>query len=68
MAVSPNLYRPTFLPTTPTANDATHDYLQIKTVDEAERLAELHRFHEQRKDRISLPRKRGPALPLRCIS
>lgn len=61
---SPNLYRPTFLPTAKTANDATHDYREIMTADEAERRAELHRYHEPRKDRISLPRKRGPALAI----
>ena len=63
---SPNLYRPTFTPTTSKLKDATHLYLEIKTVEEAERLAELHRYHEKRTDRMSLPRmrKRGPAVPM----
>ena len=55
---TPNMWKPTFLPTTPAANDATHDYLEIKTPEEAERRAEQHRYHEKRKDRISLPRMR----------
>jgi hypothetical protein len=56
---TPNMYAPTFLPRDPTKNDdATHDYLEIKTPEEAERRAELHRYHEKRKDRISLPRMR----------
>ena len=57
---TPNMYAPTFLPRDPTKNDdATHDYLEIKTLEEAERRAELHRYHEKRKDRISLPRMCG---------
>jgi hypothetical protein len=59
---TPKMWAPTFLPTTPTANDATHDYLEIKTPEEAERIAELHRYHEKRKDRISLPRMRKPQV------
>lgn len=63
---SPNLYRPTFLRTTPEANDATHDYLEIQTVEEAERRAELHRYHEKRTNRMPLPKTRkltGTARP-----
>lgn len=55
---TPNMWKPTFLPTTPTANDATHYYLEIETLEEAERRAEQHRYHEKRKDRIALPRMR----------
>jgi hypothetical protein len=61
---TPNMYAPTFLPTTPTANDATHDYLEIKTLEEAERRADMHRHHEKRDGRILiLP----PKKPLRLI-
>ena len=49
---TPNMYLPTFLPTTPTANDATHTYLEIKTLEEAERIAEQHRLREKRKGRM----------------
>jgi hypothetical protein len=56
---TPSMYAPTFLPRDPTKkDDATNDYLEIKTLEEAERIAELHRYHEKRKDRISLPRMR----------
>lgn len=59
---TPNMYTPTFLSRDPTKNDdATHDYMEIKTQEEAERCAELHRFHEKRKDRMSLPRMRKPS-------
>ena len=58
---TPNTYRPTFLPTTPTANDATHDYLEIETMEEAKRRAEIHRSHEKRKGRM-------PSKKLRVIS
>lgn len=63
---TPNMYMPTFLPTTPTANDATHDYLAVHTMEEAKRLAELHRYREKRTGRMSLPRlrKRAPAHPI----
>jgi hypothetical protein len=49
---TPNMYLPTFLPSTPKLNDATHDYLEIKTLEEAHRIAELHRYHEKRKGRM----------------
>ena len=58
---TPNTYRPTFLPTTPTANDATHDYLEIETMEEAKRRAEIHRSHEKRTGRM-------PSKKLRVIS
>jgi len=48
---TPNLWRPTFLPRTPTSNDATHDYLKITTREEAKAVAAAHRFHETRKER-----------------
>jgi hypothetical protein len=59
---TPKMYAPTFLPRDPTAGDVpTHDYLEIKTLEEAERVAEIHRFHEKRKGRM--PRKlRAPRL------
>jgi hypothetical protein len=57
---TPNMYAPTFLPRDPTKkDDSAHDYLEIKTLEEAKRRAELHRFHEKRRDRISLPRMRA---------
>jgi hypothetical protein len=62
---TPNMYRPTFLPRTPKLNDATHDYLEIKTVEEAHRIAELHRFHEKRKGRM--PQKHRPIRNLRTV-
>jgi hypothetical protein len=56
---TPKMYASTFLPRDPTAGDIpTNDYLEIKTPEEAERIAELHRYHEKRNDRISLPRMR----------
>ena len=55
---TPDMWKPTFLPTTPTANDATHDYLEHATPEEVKRIAEQHRAHEKREDRISLPRRR----------
>jgi hypothetical protein len=59
---TPNLYVPTFLPTTPTANDATHAYLEVKTTEDAERRAAIHRSREKRKGRI--PKKmRAVAAP-----
>ena len=53
-----NMWRPTFLPRTPTSNDATHDYLNIKTREEAKNIAAEHRFHETRKDRPAPPKTR----------
>ena len=62
---TPNMYAPTFVPRDPTVNDEpAHDYLQIKTVEEADRRAELHRHHEKRKNCVLLPRKlRSVAAP-----
>jgi hypothetical protein len=48
---TPNMWRPTFLPRTPTLHDATHDYLEIKTLEEAKGIAARHRIHETRKHR-----------------
>jgi hypothetical protein len=48
---TPNIWRPTFLPRTPKSNDATHDYLKIKTREDAKRIALMHRAHETRKHR-----------------
>jgi hypothetical protein len=59
---TPNMYLPTFLPTKPTANDATHEYLEIKTMEEAERRAELHRSREKRKGRIPKKPKKLQAV------
>jgi hypothetical protein len=54
---TPNLWRPTFLPRTPTSNDASHDYAKF-TLAEAKAIAKAHRVHETRKGRIpSRPRK-----------
>jgi hypothetical protein len=56
---TPNLWRPTFLPRTPKANDATHDYAKF-TLAEAKAIAAAHRIHETRKHRPppARPRKR----------
>jgi hypothetical protein len=60
---TPNMWRPTFLPRTPTSNDATHDYLEVKTLAEAKRIAVMHRIHETRKHRLPPARpRRHPAL------
>jgi hypothetical protein len=40
----PNLYRLTFLPRTPTADDATNEHLRIATAAEARAIARAHRF------------------------
>lgn len=45
---TPDMWKPTFLPTTPTANDATHDYLEHAAPEEAKRIAEQHRFRDKR--------------------
>jgi hypothetical protein len=55
---TPNMWRPTFLPRTPTSNDATHDYLKIKTFEEAKAIAHAYRVHETRKDRPLPPKTR----------
>jgi hypothetical protein len=44
-----NLWRPTFLPTTPKANDATHEYTKFTTTAEAQAAAEAARVHDTRK-------------------
>src|SRR3954447_7049349 len=48
---TPNLWRPTFLPRTPTTNDATHLYAKF-TLDEAKAIVHTYRAHETRKGRI----------------
>jgi hypothetical protein len=55
---TPNMWKPTFLPSTPKLDDAGHDYLKIKTQEEAEAIADIHRFHEKRKGRM--PQKHRP--------
>jgi hypothetical protein len=62
---TPNLWKPTFLPSTPKLDDATHDYLKIKTLEEANAIAEIHRFHEKRKGRM--PQKHRPTSKLRTV-
>jgi hypothetical protein len=47
----PNLYRPTFLPTSPRGDSATFDFERFKTVDEAKRTAESVRTSDKRIDR-----------------
>jgi hypothetical protein len=44
---TPNMWLITFLPTTPTADDATHDYLAHKTIEEAKAIADTARQHEE---------------------
>jgi hypothetical protein len=44
----PNLYRPTFISTAPSRDDATHDYLKITTVEEARKIAHENRLHDTR--------------------
>ena len=55
---TPNMWKPTFLPTTPTSNDATNDYLKIATREEAKAIAHSHRHHETRRERPPPPRQR----------
>jgi hypothetical protein len=57
---TPNMWRPTFLPRTPTSNDATHDYLKITTSEQAKHIAEAYRERETRKNRPPPPRTRKP--------
>jgi len=47
----PNLYRPTFLPTSPKGNCATFDFEKFKTVDEAKQAAQAMRNGDKRVDR-----------------
>jgi hypothetical protein len=54
---TPNLWRPTFMPRTPAATDATHDYLQITTREEARSIAVAHRVHDTR-ERMPLKLRR----------
>jgi hypothetical protein len=58
---TPNLWRPTFLPRTPTSNDATHDYAKF-TLEEAKAIAHKYRAHETRKGRIP-SRLRNVSVP-----
>jgi len=61
---TPNMYAPTFLPRDPKKLDEpTHEYLEITTLEEAERLAELHRFHDKRKGRIPQQQPRRVHTP-----
>jgi hypothetical protein len=53
---TPNLWRPTFLPRTPTSNDATNGYLEIKTMEQAQAIADTHRAHDTR-DRMAPPKR-----------
>ncbi len=57
---TPDMWRPTFLPTTPTANDATHDYLEHSTPEEAKRIADTHRVRDTRPRRA--PKAEKPKL------
>jgi hypothetical protein len=64
----PNLWRPTFLPTTPKASDATHDYTKFTTKAEAHAAAEAARVHDTRKryDRVAAaPKARVQGRPVR---
>jgi hypothetical protein len=54
---TPNMYKPTFLPSDPGLKDATHDYLRIETREEAERIAEQHRFKRLRKPPVMRKRR-----------
>jgi len=60
---TPNLWRPTFLPRTPTANDASHEYARF-TLDEARAIAHEYRAHETRKGRAPsrLRKISGPSI------
>jgi hypothetical protein len=57
---TPSMHKPTFLPSEPGLKDATHDYLEIKTAQEARRIAEMHRYKRLRKP----PAVRRPKLKL----
>jgi hypothetical protein len=65
---TPNMWKPTFLPSTPMLDDATHDYLEIKTVEEAKRIAEQHRSHEKRKGRMPQKHRKLRAVSLPSIA
>jgi hypothetical protein len=53
-----DMWRPTFLPRDPTKpDDSTHDYMDVKTLDEAKRRAALHRLRDTR-DRRAPPKPR----------
>ena len=54
---TPNMYKPTFLPSEPSIKDATHDYLKIPTKKEARRVAEMHRFKRIRKPPVMRKRR-----------
>ena len=64
----PNLWRPTFLPRTPKTNDATHDYLKIKTVAEAKKIAAVHRIPETRSGPPSPKRRKRLVSIAECAS
>ncbi|OAF17848.1 hypothetical protein [Bradyrhizobium neotropicale] len=64
---TPNMWKPTFLPSTPTANDASHAYLDVKTEGEAKDIAHKLRFSRTRGD--GAPPAKQPERPkLRAIS
>jgi hypothetical protein len=53
-----NLWRPTFLPTTPKANDATHEYSKFTTRADAKAAAKAERIRDTRD-------RRAPEKPAR---
>jgi hypothetical protein len=63
---TPNKYAPTFLPRDPTKMDdePTHEYLEITTLEEAERRAERYRRHEKRTGRMPHRLQKVSAHPL----
>jgi hypothetical protein len=64
----PNCYRPTFLPTTPRANDATHEYTRFKTVAEARLAAEAARIHDPRDKSRLIDHPRRPTQTARTAA
>lgn len=59
---TPNMWKPTFLPSAPTLNDATHDYLTVKTREDAAGIAQQFRFHDLRERRAPTPKRGKPKL------
>lgn len=64
----PNLWRPTFLPTTPTGNNATHDYTRLTTIAEAKAAADAVRTHDTRQRRAPTKPKSPRAKPITTIA
>jgi hypothetical protein len=64
----PNLWRPTFLPTTPKANNATHDYTKFTTIADAKAAAEAVRIHDTRERRAPPKPKSTKAKPITTIA